>query len=318
MTFRSIFGMLLFSFAAVSAADTVDLRFDWPAGASALVTLESTRSRGPVGRMSKHTVSGTYRLAVSDSEDGRRIEFQDGRLVSSLGNLAGTEKKMHELVVEAMANPAGFDITANGRFVRLADVANLQSHIRDMLDSFSADLAPDARIQFSSMFAQMTDEEVLQNGAAEQWHRDVGFWSGAGLDVGDWYEMDYTNRVSILGNMPLAMKKKFSVVERVPCSEGDTSTDCVRIEITSAAGSDELRAAFAEFIRNIAKETKTKPEIKKLSFEQSTVIITEPATLRPHKIESQKSSTILMSVAGREQSTIKSERNRRAFFWSVP
>jgi hypothetical protein len=303
---------------ALAVGDSVDLRFDWPVGASALVTLESTRSRGPVGRVSKHTVSGTYRLVVSEEGDGRRIEFKDGRLISSLGSLAGTEKKMHELMVEAMANPAGFEITSAGRFIRLADVSNLQQNIRDMLDSFASELTPDARIQFSQMFAQMTDEEVLQNGAVEQWHRDVGFWSGAGLDVGDWYEMDYTNRVSILGNRPLAMKKNFSVVERVPCSDGDGAADCVRIEMTSVAGTDELEQAFAEFIQKIAEQTKTDPEIEKLSFEQSTVVITEPATLRPHKIETHNSSTILMSVAGRKQNTIKSERTRRAFFWSVP
>ena len=311
-------GSILVSLSAFAAADSVDLIFDWPAGTSALVTLESTRSRGPVGRVTKHTVSGTYRLVVSESGDGRMIGFEDGRLVSSLGSLDGAEKNIHAMMVEAMSNPAGFEITPTGRFVRLADVSKLKESIQEMLDSFSSELTPDARIHFSKMFEQMTNSEVLLNGAVEQWHRDVGFWSGAQLDVGDWYEMDYTNRVSILDDHPLPMKKKFRVVERIPCSEGDSTSDCVRIELSSEAGTAELRQVFSKVIQEIAEKTKTNPEIRKLSFEQNTVIITEAATLRPHKIETTKSSTILMTVAGREQNPIKSERTRRAFFWSVP
>ena len=301
------------------AAETVDFTFDWPGGIEASVTYRGERVRSPAQGSVTQVVEGSYTLKVSDHPDGTLVQYTDADVDVDFGDVPdGPQRKLQELMVKAMSQPPSYIIDPAGDYVRLHGLDELRERLGEMMGVIVAEIPEGVRPQVKRMFDNMLTTEVLETGIVEIWNRDVGFWAGASLELGDWYEIEFTNRVAMLGNIDLPMRNRFRVVERVPCDGNDTGANCVRIESTSVVDDEDVAAAMEEFVARLGAQGSVTPSIKNLDQETRVILITDPATLRPFSVDASKETTVKMVVGELKQDGSQAERTRMTFAWRPP
>jgi hypothetical protein len=302
-----------------AAAEPIELRFDWPDGLEAAVSYSGERVREQVGQTSTQVVTGSYTLRVSNHPAGKLIEYADANVNVDLGDVAeGPQKKLQEMMIKAMSQPPSYVVNENGEYVKLHGLDDLRRNLDEMVGIIVDEMPDNIRAQVQGMFDKMLTPEVLETGIIENWNRDVGFWVGASLDVGDWYEVEFTNTVAMLGNIAMPMKNRFRIIERVACNDDDNGTGCVRIEMTSVVSDEDLAKAVEEFISRFDAQGNVNPSIQELKQENDVRLITDPSTLRPYSIESSKQTSLKMSLGGMKEDGGQIERNRLVFSWSTP
>jgi hypothetical protein len=88
------------------------------------------------------------------------------------------------------------------------------------------------------------------------------------------------------------MISEFSIERRTSCVEGGTGEDCVEIRLVSTPDPDAMKAILAQFTERLLST----PGLggigfESLAMENEMVLITEPSTLRPHRVVLSKSVT---------------------------
>jgi hypothetical protein len=264
-----------------AAPDTVRLRFNWPVGKVA--TVETTRFRERVtDRTDTFQGGGRYRMQVQQHPEGLLIAHDSFDIVSAAATPGlAASPTLQERVADLFPS---YVVSRDGEFQRIDNVAGMRTRMSSLLQ------AGDTTGKMRDALESFVSEEVLNAIAAQDWNALVGKWVDADLELGETYELEEEAPIPLIPGTIVAMLSEFAIERRVPCSESGTTADCVQIHVRSHPDPEEVKMLIRRFVDRIASA----PEqasfgFDRLELENELVLITEPATLLPHRARLTKS-----------------------------
>jgi hypothetical protein len=277
----------------LTRADTVRLRFNWVAGTSARI--ETTRFSVRVAETSDTAAGGArYRMDAHGHAEGLLISYSD--FVFPPPEDTTDSAGMNSLAEQASAIVPKFIVDTAGEFVRLEDV----SAVRAQFDSLvTRVLPPDEAAATREALETMLSEEALTGLAVQEWNAIVGMWAGTDLVIGESYTFTEDAALPMISGATVPMVSEFSIERRTSCIEGGADDDCVEIHLVGRPDPVAMREILAQFTERLLST----PGLGGLGFESlevenEMVLITEPSTLRPHRVVLSKSVKGVVAADG--------------------
>jgi hypothetical protein len=281
-------------------ADTVNLRFDWKAGTRARI--ETTRLQQT--SESADTVSGSasYRMRVQAHADGLIISYESFEFPTAADTTEAAQLDM--LAEQAAAMVPKVVVDAAGSFVGIEDVASVRARLDTLMTRM---LAPEDAASARAMLATVVTEEGLAGLAAQEWNALVGRWAGSDLAIGAEYEFVEDAALPMLQGAVVPMVSTFTAGRRTSCSDTGTGNDCVEIRVVSRADP----AAVAEILTQFAAGLLAMPGVglafESFELENTMVLVTEPSTLRPHRVRLSKGMKGVFTADGERSEVSQTE-----------
>lgn len=273
--------------------DTVQLRFDWDAGTHARVA--TTRFRERIAETADTAAGGArYRMNVQGHDEGLLISYDDFSFPPPADTTQAAQ--LSAVAEQAAAMVPKFIVDTAGVFVRIHDAAS----VRIQLDSLMARLlGPDELAAVREGLARALSEEALTGLAAQEWNAIVGMWVGADLEIGEVYEFEETAELPMIPDARVRMISEFAIEGRTPCVEGGSVDDCVEIRLVSYPDPGAMKEVLTQYMqRLLAAPGLGGIGFESLVMENEMILITEPATLRPHRVWLSKSVTGVVTAEG--------------------
>jgi hypothetical protein len=265
--------------------DTVRLRFNWLPGTVA--EIESARFRERFAEKTD-TLAGSarYRMKVAAHPEGRSVEYSD----FDFGGVPGRPRESRALqaIAEQVSSlvPNSL-VSGEGDFLRVQNVNQMRTQLDSLLGPM---VGGSGNEQALAAIAAIFSEDALNMLAAQEWNALVGMWTGADLELGETYELQQMAALPMIPGATVPMISQFSVVERVSCLEEGDGEDCVEIHLVSFADPDAMKDHLQQFIRRLSSDPKLAASAyDDLAIENELVLVTEPATLLPHRASITKS-----------------------------
>jgi hypothetical protein len=268
--------------------DVAALRFAWPDRLSAAVAFRRSLSvtGGPERRFSaRWTVraergeGGTMRIRTTGAEWDGDLPFPEGFAAHAL--------RASERIVEV--------VDGEGAFLRLEGLEAMRAVLAKLYEL--AEVSPPNVERAIGIAAA-----AMQGEAETLWNLEVGFWTGADLEVGETYEMESEGEPPLLPGVRTAQALEFKVRRRVPCTARDRTPRCVEVMLRSTPDPAVLprigRALVREaWGRGPGREPEA-VEIREVAAEDELLLVTDPATLLPHDVAWTRS--VRVSLGGEE------------------
>lgn len=291
--------------------DTVQLRFGWPAGMQARVA--TTRFRERISETADTTAGGAwYRMNVHAHDEALLISYDDFSFPPSADTTQASQ--LAAVSEQASAMVPKFIVDSTGTFVGIHDV----EMVRLRLDSLLARLlGPEDLASAREGLASALSEEALTGLAAQEWNAIVGMWVDADLEMGAAYEFEEMAELPMIPGAEVRMVSEFSVERRTPCIEGGAIEDCVEIRLVSFPDPDAMKEVLTQFMERLLSV----PGLGGLAFESlvmenEMVLITEPETLRPHRVWLSKSVTGVVSADGERSEVSQTDVRTYAYTYT--
>jgi hypothetical protein len=252
-------------------ADVVTLRFAWPDPLEGRVEYRRTRTQAgkPESTFAARFVTravaegAAIRIATRDTSWSGDAPFPPGFAEQAL--------RASEQVVEV--------VDARGRFGGLEGAEAMR---RVLGKIFALAEVPRAKADRAVALA----EAAMRAEAEELWNVEVGFWIGADLEVGETYAMKADASVPLVPGLRMPHEVRFSARRRVPCAAGDREAGCVELVLRTAPDAAALDRARDAVVLAAAGEGAAIPadEIRDVSAETEALVVSDPATLVPHRL----------------------------------
>jgi len=259
--------------------DTVRLRFAWPAGTVA--TVETTRFRERIAERTD-TLAGsvTYRMQVREHDEGLAIIYDILSLTAAPQVTGGL--RAFQAVSEQLADVVpNYVVSRDGEFLRIQDAAAFKARLDSL---FAPAFAREGSTgQASALFQSMLSEQTLEALAANEWNTLVGMWVGADLELEAVYGFEEEVPIALLPGETVRMNSEFAIVDRLPCTEDVPTPDCVEIQLFSYPDEEAMKAVLRRFMQRVAGDAAAAFVIEALEIENELLLVTEPATLLPHR-----------------------------------
>ncbi len=256
---------------APSRAEVVSLRFAWPVPARARVTYRRTRLR--TGRP-RGTFMARYEALAEPTPEGLRVTTRATTWRGDLPfarALAADAIRASEAVVQR--------IGTEGEFLGLDGVEALRPVLARVLDD--AKVPPEQAERALALALAETRVE-----AEELWNLAVGFWTGADLRLAETYAMQSEAELPLLSGVRAVQAVEFSVRRRVPCAAAERAPRCVEAVLRSVPDRAAVERAAPQLLARVLPPGAEPPEgaAKDLAVESELVLVTDPATLLPHRL----------------------------------
>ncbi len=296
--------------AAPQGADVVHLTYDWPIGLIARAHYRLDKEREGNGGDFAYAVKGHYRIETERSSQGLQVNFSEVELGVDDGGASpeGVEGYVRRLAAQAAAISPGYVVSDAGELVAVTDVADLRAALLQELEAFAADQPADVRQRIGEMLDRLLSEEQLVARIQGEWNRDVGQWLDARLERGYVYETEFDSVLPLAGNATVPTKAQYRYLGRVPCSDRDTGTRCVKLDMQSFIDPDGFRPAMERFFEQLGRRM---PEDMDVRMDYTVTVVTEPDTLIPHEVRWSKVTVASLGEGGSD--TRRAERGHIAY-----
>jgi hypothetical protein len=267
------------------SAQTITPAFAWPAGATAqVVTLVRTNASGgsAPGDVLLNDSSATRRtatMAVRAHADGLEITTSaavvDRMVKSTLG--AGVD------VASLDAGEQRLVVTRDGRFVRLANVAD----IKRRADSILAPALEQARAMAPAAVTALqrsTSEEILTMAAEFSWRNDFTSMLGRTWQPGDSLATTASVPSPVAPGTMMQLPKVVRFDRALPCPAPATGS-CWQFTTRSTMTRESLRAGFVEMAKQMGMDASMVDMIPIPESTTTTVSLFDASTLRPIRSE---------------------------------
>lgn len=269
--------------------DRVKLTFAWPKNLKGSAAYNSTKTVTSTRRTQKQKLFGRYDFRVRPVADGLAILTENAKIeMEGARGGADVQAKLRDFMLKLASSPPGFVVSSQGAFRRIDGLETFQHKVESGMSELFADFPPKIRTQVQRMIAPMISPAQLQQQMVAQWNRDVGFWTGGTeIDHNDTYIVRYSNRIPAFGNLEVPMATRFRFVNRVPCTKKERTKRCVELETKTKIDHKELTKAIEKMI---ARGTggKAKPNLTDMRIDINVTLVTDPATLIPHRVREEK------------------------------
>ena len=271
-----------------ATADVVSLRFAWPDSAESNVTYTKVKKQ-----TGKPEQKFTARYA-------NRAEKKGGewRLSGSGTTWEGTAPFPPALVEEGMraSEKVVQVVSADLSQVRLEGAEAVEAVFEKMFAGSNVPEAQRQRIMEMARTAMVAE-------ANEMWTLGVGFWNGADLPIGKVHTGESEGELPMAPGTAVKFQLRFVARKRVPCA-GEKQPRCVELSLRSIPDPRALKPALEKFVTSLVPPGQTPPKglFERVNIENDLVLVTEAATLVPHRMTWTKKARI--RSMGKDQETL--------------
>ena len=284
-----------------ATADTINLRFGWHAGMEARV--ETTRLHVRTAEDTDSVVgSAQYMMHVGPHPSGFLVSYDN--FVFPVTADTGQAALAASLAEQAAAMVPKVVVDSAGAFVGIEDVETVRARLDTLMTQV---LEPDEAAAARETIATMVTEDALAGLAAQEWNALVGRWASADLVVGERYGFEEQAALPLIPGAVVTMLSEFSVERRVPCVEGDAAEDCVEIRLVSRPDPAAVTELLARFTEQLMATPGLGLAFESFEMQNELVLITEPAALRPHRMQLSKGMKGVFSADGERSEVSQSE-----------
>lgn len=299
------------SLAAQEAADSVSLRFGWPAGMAARVEQEWSRVQHGPERRDSTSVRTAYRLRVAAHPEGRLLQVDSFEVLTGGAAAASSGDGAEAMIARLGSFLPSYIVSPDGEFVRIVDLARMQAAMDTLFAPLRAEL-DSAPPQLAALFANATSAEALTRSAAQEWNLVAGTWVGADWEIGAAYEFRNEEPIPLLPGRTVPMNYEFGAVERVPCTDDATEAGCVVLVMRSAPDSAALAAVMQDFFTAILPSERAEFEVlRNMRTVNELTVVSDPRTLQPYSVELVKLVEVGGGAAGSGAGSITRRLDRR-------
>lgn len=261
--------------AAGPPSGDVRLTFAWPDGAEAEVSYELRARRQRGTSSSTITRLTRYRLAVTRSGERTLIERHWPESKPSEPNpapawIAATEGELQALIDDLPEKVPRWIATADGRLDEIGGAQEVLAAAVHAAQS-AKQLSPATRLAALTLFTPEAQLDVSR----QSFSALVGIWAGRRL-VSD---LPYRTRTE--GPVPghagsVDLEGKGSFLGWVPCTPDAEEARCVQLRWQADPMDDDVKDALAQLGQR---------DVAAISMTREVTLVTEPATLLPHRTE---------------------------------
>jgi Flp pilus assembly protein TadD len=260
------------------SAARVPLRFAWPIGLRGRIDLHTTRVELKKGVLDTTEQRMSTRFTVERHPEGRLVAFSDFRVATDSGNAA--------LDVVSRADPQslpGLVVDGNGVLQRL-------ERFEPFVESVRRSLAPaiDSLVGRSPGAVQLLDRmlhpDVLLRQISDDWALAVTFWSNEDLVPGTVYEYADSAANAVTPDVTVGVQYEFALEKRAACQLGRADSTCVALIVISEPSPAAMKASASGLIGQFLGGRDTRWKMDSLSAMNRVYVVTEPATLVPHRV----------------------------------
>lgn len=265
--------------------DSVMLAYGWKPGLTAKVSLLSERTTTKGNTSVTGKMNGTYKLSTEAHKSGLLINFfdTDVQVTESANN--DMQAKIQQFINKISSLSPSYVINNEGELV---DVEKLEAMKQAMDDEFTkmfSDAPEEIQAKIRPLIDSLTSKQQLMAQITGDWNRDVAQWVGAEFEKGYDYELEYATQIPLFGNIDIPTKAKFQYNGKVPCNDKQQDSKCVSLSMLTTLDQEALRPAMMNFFKKVGAEI---PENFSVQVDTSLELITEPSTLIPHSVKSEK------------------------------
>lgn len=305
--------------ATAEAQDSARFRFAWPDNLAAKVLAQKTIAKqldeqAPVSE----TVRSRYTMRAQHHDGRYSVSFGDVELEQTLPVAVPPEQRA-QMILMMKAGLPSYAASDKGAFVALENLAQLQETLRRALSPHLPKGPAGAKTR--ATFDGLTSEPVLTALALANWNWTVGAWTGAdqALDIGDEYAAATQAQMPLV-NALITMRTKFRLVRKLPCQRQSETYECVEITATTRPDEAEMKSAVNAFIGKLLPENakKLSRELESLNVETTLLLVTETATLVPHRYKLRKTTLTSGGEPGGPKVIKRIEETEQSFAYVQP
>lgn len=317
---RPLLALLLLALPASLAAQQADsgavtLRFGWKAGDRARVAYEQVRERRAGGRVDTVRGGVGYVLLAEPHPRGMlvRTDSLDWTRVPAI--VPGGGAYMEQLA-GTLFFPPRYVIDAEGRFGGAEGVPQTRLMVSALAMRVVARNMRGAPAQGFQILEQLVTEPLLEGVARADWNNLVELWIGHELDPAAPWTFESVGQSPAAPGAPIPVRASVAFLGRVPCDEGAATAACVRWEMTTRADPAAIRQALRGVAVRAGLPAATADAlVREAAMEDVLTFVSEPGTLRPHRLATRRTMTILDASGARPVPATVTDQRTWRFAW---
>jgi len=282
--------LLFFIFTQVNIvkAESITLEYNWQPGITSKVDYKFVKVKSHKGKSQNREVKGSYILTTKSHRDGLQIDFSDST-TEVTSSQAGEKSKMESFIQKLSEISPSYIINHKGVLTKAIGIKKIKDNMEIEMQTMFADIPPAVREKMMGFINGMFSEQQIMTQLQQQWNRDVGQWIGGEFEIGYVYTVNYSSPVPFLGNIQIPTIGQYEYFGKTNCNPSSFSKNCVKLNFKSFLDDQSIQTMLSEFFKKIGAKL---PESFQLTIDYNVQLITEPKTLKPHKIIETKISTL--------------------------
>lgn len=294
------------SHAAEDKPPPIDLTFAWSEPFEVRVTGTRELTRSPIGGTSTTaTFSFDQRLSASPHDGGvqalAKLPLADSWELAETGE---ADPVRHASLIAEYGSFPGFVLDDRGDFQRLHPAQGVADPLVVRAEGDPALLG--ARLQ-----------DLLAGTWSGLWSEMIGVWNGLRFRVGSSY--GGRGNTDFLGIGRLDVVREYTLVDQVPCAEGEAESRCVELRLREFPDTEAMRETTESWAKEIAGSQVAGGTPPLLEHEVVVTVVAEPGTLKPHRlVRHQVSSVELVDAKGQTWRGARTDDLTLTFAYSTP
>lgn len=276
---------IIFSCSLYAEADKVKLTYGWKKGMVANVHMDSERIRRKGTASVTSRIKETYTIKTEAHKSGILINFSNAKVKVTQSGASGNQEKIQQFISKISALSPSYVIDKEGVLVDVENLDKMKKVIDDEFAKMFSDAPKEVQSKMRPLMAALTSKPQLMAQLSSEWNRDVGQWIGGELESGFVYELEFSTQMPMFGNTAIPSKGKYEYKGKVPCDAGKKDSNCVLLSYVSSIDKKAFRPVMEEFFKKIGAEM---PEGYSPQVDLRVELVTEPTTLIPHSVKSEK------------------------------
>jgi len=287
---------------SAESENVAKFRFGWQSDTE-LVADVRKEYRRPGGE--SEVFRGGYRLSTERGDEGRRVRVEP----EMNPEVTGTDEVT---VADGMATATVLalpviEVGSEGTFESVAELESAREAFRGVVRELNGG---DLELRQAKTLKPLLTDEVLTSRAKQYWSFLVGTWAGSQVPIGEKQETDATDAFEfpMVGRGEVDLELEFTVEERISCSsrpaDSGSEPECVRITVKSRPDVQKMKEVLQKQVDHFAAQKAQKQGMDRVPdltvtdvfIRSDMTLVTEPATLRPHRWTDKK--TVRMSMEG--------------------
>lgn len=281
------------------------LKFAWPDGASAKVSMRSEGRRVGTGPDIKWNMSADFTMQVR--RDGDRVfisrnDFSGWKGTSPPG-LAGGAERFIDMVPT-------FIVSADGKFIGIEGHEAARRLMKRSVEQAGGLDAPSR-----NLFEQMTTDAGLGALAKDNWSSLVGLWEDVELDPEASYELSGATPIPQLGGGTLEIKGEVKFVKETPCASGGGQQRCAHFIAETAADKEQVTKLIQSLLKGAIGGN---PVITGWEQRIKLEIAVDKATMLPQQLSLTRFHSMHIRAQGRTETGSEETTKVYTFNWTLP
>ncbi len=275
----------------------VAFHFNWPTGLSGEVDISSSRFTAMRGAEKVLRSQAMWDFSVEELEDGNKriIHTMVGEPVLAAG---ANEPSLSALQTVFQIGAPNIVVNSEGGFLFASGFDELSNALFAGIRN-----AEEMPRNFGDIIEQVFSQENYNDAAERMWNSMVSSWLALTMVPNRAYVADTREPLPLPGNPMLNYSTELAVSEPAPCPRA-LERQCVTISTVATPDRDEIKNILSGLSNQLmdAAGAGRRMKIADYSLVTTMRIVTEPATLIPHRVAMEKEITMRFERPNGEQS----------------